>query len=135
MIEVECFMAECPAMDRWKRFHNEFRALMEEEDRIVQQRESRDCFHGLVIYGESREFGSWSFAGSATENLQARFDLLATEAGIALGSPPGTPPRIYWLDRLFFDLRENKSQHVRIYKARLARRTWCGMERNRAACI
>jgi hypothetical protein len=109
------FVAACPAMDPWKRFHNEFKALMEEEDRIVRQRELGDWFHGTVIYGESGEFGSWSFARSATESLQARFELLATEAGIALGSPPGIVPHVYWLDSLFVDLRENKSQHIRIY--------------------
>jgi hypothetical protein len=102
-------------MDPWKRFHNEFMALMEEEDRIVRQRDLGDWFQGHVIYGESGEFGSWSLANSATESLQARFELLATEAGIALGSPPGTLPRVYWLHRLFADLRANNSQHIRIY--------------------
>jgi hypothetical protein len=102
-------------MDRWKRLHNKFKALMEEEDEIVRQRELRDWLHGSVIYEESREFGSWSLAGSATESLLARFELLAARAGVALGSPPGTPPHVYWLDRLFFDLRQNKSQHIRIY--------------------
>jgi hypothetical protein len=102
-------------MDPWKRLHNEFKALMEEEDRIVRQRELRDWFHATVIYEEFGEFGWWSFANSATESLQARFELLATEAGIALNSPPGTVPRDYWLHRLFVDLRANNSQHIRIY--------------------
>ncbi len=88
---------------------------MEEEDRIVRQRELGDWFHGDVTYGESGEFGSWSFASSTTESLQARFELLATEAGIALSSPPGTLPHVYWLHRLFVDLRANKSPHIRIY--------------------
>lgn len=88
---------------------------MDEEDRIVRQRELKDCFHGDVIYGESEEFGSWSLASSATESLQARFLLLATEAGIALSSPPGTLPHVYWLHRLFVDLRANNSRHIRIY--------------------
>jgi hypothetical protein len=102
-------------MNPWKRFHNEFKALLEEEDRIVRQRELRDRLNGTVIYQESGEFGSWSLAGGATESLKARFELLATEAGIALGSPPGIVPHVYWLDGLFVDLRENKSQHIRIY--------------------
>lgn len=109
------FVAVCPAMDLWKRFHNDFKALMEEEDRIVRQRELRDRFHVDVIYEESEEFGSWSFSSSATESLQARFELLAAEAGIALGSPSGTSPHVYWLHRLFVDLRANNSQHIRIY--------------------
>jgi len=108
-------VAACSAMNPWKRFQSEFEALRAEEDRIVQERGLRDWFHGDVIYGESGEFGSWSLAGSATESLQARFELLATEAGIALGSPAGTLPHVYWLHRLFVDLRANKSRHIRIY--------------------
>jgi hypothetical protein len=102
-------------MNPWKRFYDDFSALMEEEDRIVRQRGLRGWFYGTVIYGESEEFGLWSFASSATESLQARFELLAAEAGIALGSPAGTPPHFYWLDRLFVDLRANHSQYIRIY--------------------
>jgi hypothetical protein len=41
--------------------------------------------------------------------------LLATEAGIALNSPPGTVPYVYRLHRLFADLRANNSQRIRIY--------------------
>jgi hypothetical protein len=107
-------VAACPTMNPWKRFRNEFKALMEEEDRIVRQRELGDRFYALVLYRESGEFGSWSFAGSATESLQARFELLATEAGIALSSPPGTLPHVYWLHCLFEDLRANNSPHIRI---------------------
>jgi len=103
-------------MDPWKRLHNEFKALMEVEDRSVRERELRDRFHGHVMYGESGKFGSWTLAGSPTESLQARFELLATEAGIALSSPPGTSPLDYWLHRLFVDLREIKSQHLQIYE-------------------
>jgi antitoxin component HigA of HigAB toxin-antitoxin module len=102
-------------MNPWKRLHSEFKALMEEEDRIVRERGLKDWFHGAVTNGESGEFGCWSFASSATESLQARFELLATEAGIALGSPPTTSSQFYWLHRLFADLRANKSQHLRIY--------------------
>ncbi len=102
-------------MNPWNRFHNEFKVLMEEEDTIVRERGLRGWFHGSVIYEESREFGSWSFASITTESLQARFDVVAAEAGIALGSPPGAMPGAYWLDRLFADLRANKSQHIRIF--------------------
>src|SRR5258708_30678905 len=88
---------------------------MDEEDRIVRQRELKDCFHGDVIYGESEEFGSWSLASSATESLQVRFLLLATQAGIALSSPPGTLPHVYWLHRLFVDLRAKNSLHSLLF--------------------
>jgi hypothetical protein len=111
-------------MEPWTRLHNEFHALMEEEDRIIQQRDLRDRFHGEVFYGEnSGECGSWSLVNSATESLQVRFELLATEAGIALGSPPETLPLFYWLHCLFVDLRANHSQHIRTYDTDLGNDT------------
>jgi hypothetical protein len=102
-------------MNPWKRFHNEFKALMEEEDTIVRERGLRGWFHGSVIYEESGECGSWSFDSITTESLQARFEVIAAEAGLALGSPPGALPHIYWLHRLFADLRAHQSQHILIY--------------------
>lgn len=98
------------------KFHNQFEALMEEEDRIVQQRASpRDCCHAYAyITEDSGEFGCWVL-GSTSESLQARFELLATKSGLALGSPLGTLPLQYWLHRLFLDLRANDSNHTRTY--------------------
>jgi hypothetical protein len=102
-------------MDTWKRFHNEFEALMEEEGRIVQQRAGREWFYAHVSYRGTGEFGSWSLLSSTTESLYAQFESLVTEAGIAPGSPPGTLPDTYWLHRLFADLHVNNSPHVPLY--------------------
>ena len=102
-------------MNPWERFHNEFNALVEEEDAAVRQRRLPNWFHGSVIYEESEEFGSWSFHSITTESLQARFEVIAAKAGFALGSPQGTLPHIYWLDRLFADLRSHKSKHILLY--------------------
>jgi hypothetical protein len=41
--------------------------------------------------------------------------LLAAEAGIALGCPPGILPRTHWFHSLFLDLRANNSNLLRAY--------------------
>jgi hypothetical protein len=41
--------------------------------------------------------------------------LLVTEAGIALGCPPGLLPQSYWFHSLFLDLRANNSNLLRAY--------------------
>jgi hypothetical protein len=46
--------------------------------------------------------------------LKARFAVLATEAGIALGSPPGISPLKYWLYHLYVDLRAENSELIDI---------------------
>src|SRR5579862_544026 len=78
------FVATEPAMNPWKRLHDEFNALMQEEDRIVEQRGLKDWCYAYVTDRESGEFGGW-VASITTEHLNARFELLATEAGIELG--------------------------------------------------
>ena len=45
-------------MDPLKKFHNEFKALMEEEDRIVQQRGAGDYCFAYVI-DQSGAFDGW----------------------------------------------------------------------------
>ena len=93
--------------------HNEFRALMEEEDRIVQDRVPGDWCYAYVSCPEPGEFGCW-VENRPTESIHERFEFLATKAGIALGSPPGTSPNSYFLRQLFHDLSANNSTHIRI---------------------
>jgi hypothetical protein len=106
-------------MNPWKSFRNEFRALMEEEDLAVKRRVPQGCCYAYITFRESAEFSCW-VESNATESLQARFKLLATEAGIALGSPPATAPFLYWMQHLFLGLRANKSAHVHIYSDTVA---------------
>lgn len=101
-------------MDPWKRLHHEFNELMEEENRIVQQRGLSDRCYAYVTGLESGTF-DYLLESIPSESLQVRFARLATEAGIALGSPPGTPPLTYWIHRLFLDLSANNSPLIRIY--------------------
>jgi hypothetical protein len=100
-------------MNPWKKLHNEFKALMEEEDRIVQQREARDYCH-LHFTHRSGMFDGW-VEGSTTDSLQARFELLAAEAGVALGAPAGTAAHKYWLQSVFLGLRAKGSSQVRMF--------------------
>jgi hypothetical protein len=103
------------AANIWRKIKNGFRALMEEEDRIVQQGGLSGWCYAHINCPDSRDPGG-SWVGSiAKESLQARFELLATEAAIALGSPAETIPHVYWLHRLLLDLRGNDSNHVRFY--------------------
>jgi hypothetical protein len=40
-------------MNPWKRLHNEFKALMEEEDRMIQQGEPKNRCYAYVTEGAS----------------------------------------------------------------------------------
>jgi hypothetical protein len=62
----------------------------------------------------SSECGLWMLLGRFDDNFLSQFRLSATSAGIALGSPKGTKPLVFWLHRIFIDWRENKSHLDRI---------------------
>jgi len=70
-------------MNPWKRIHNEFKRLADEEDRIVRQRELQEFCNAYVTFPESGEVDCW-IQSMATEDLQAGFEVVAAEAGIAL---------------------------------------------------
>ncbi len=100
-------------MNPWNKFYHEFKALMDEEDRIVRQRVTQEFCYAHVAFRESGEVQCW-VQSMATEGLQAGFELVAAEAGRSLGSPTGTPAQDHWLQQLFLDLRAIKSDHVNI---------------------
>jgi hypothetical protein len=94
--------------------YDEFRALMEEEDRISSdQHVPRGCAY--VSHPAPGRFGGWP--NMPIESLQVRFELLATKAGIALGARPGTSPDEFWLLCLFLDLHANSSRLIRFSTA------------------
>jgi len=107
------------AMNPWKNFRNEFKALMEEEELLRRQGVLRDLCHAHVRYGEPGEPNYW-VESIATESLQLRFELLANQAGIALGWQSGASPQQYFIRHLFLDLRANKSRHIDLYSDRAA---------------
>ena len=88
---------------------------MEEEQNIVQRLIGGDMLYAYFTDRESGEFGNCWPEGISSEGFTARFELLATEGGIALGAPTGTSPLTYWLDCLLLDLRANKSNHLRTF--------------------
>jgi hypothetical protein len=101
-------------MNLWKKIGHDFKALMDEENRIVRQRVPQEFSYAYVTYGESGEVDCW-VQSIATEGLLAGFELVAAEAGKALGSPPGISPQKYLLHHLFVDLRTNDSDHLHNY--------------------
>jgi len=101
-------------MNPWKKIYNEFKALMDEENQIVQQLGSQDCCYAYVTDQGPGKFNAW-VENVASESLRARLEWRATEAGIALGSPPGVLPQIYWFHNVFLDLRANNSALLRAY--------------------
>jgi len=128
------------AVNLWKKLHHEFNALMEEEHRIVEQQIDGDNLYAYFTYRQAGELAGFWLEGVASESFAARFELLATEGGVALGAPKGTSPLSYWFDRFLLDLCANKSNHLRmcsgvagfverlleasgLYCARLARRS------------
>ena len=58
------------------------------------------------------QYGEWTLSNGPNENFKADFEALATDAGIALGSPPGTEPYKFWLHSLFLNLWEHKSPEL-----------------------
>ena len=94
-------------------FHGKFKALMEEEDRIVPQRLLKEGCYLVVAHPEPPRFDCWA-VNMATESLEAEFVLLATKAGMALSPPLGTSPFDHWLRCLFLDSRANHRELIRI---------------------
>jgi hypothetical protein len=111
--ETRVFAAR--ASNAWKRLHSEFMSLREEEDRLVHQRTIEDRLYAYFTCQDSGEIGGCWWEGITSERLAARFELLGTEGGIALGAPRDTSPLNYWLACLLVDLRAHKSNHLRMY--------------------
>jgi hypothetical protein len=101
------------AMNPWKQIGDKFKTLMEEEDLLARERILGERCYVYVACGQSGE-SSWA-EGFATESFQARFELVATEAGVALGCPPGTSPETYWLNRLRLELIATDSDFSHMY--------------------
>jgi hypothetical protein len=101
------------AISQWNRLGHEFRALLEEEHRIIVQPVAADLLYAYFTFTESGGFGGLWLEGGATESFAERFELLIMKGGIALDPPPGTCPRAHWLHSLLLHLRANESNHLR----------------------
>jgi len=111
--------------DVWHEFQEKFQSLANEEHTAEVWRNDRwvraHCDYtdpapwasALDLpFPPKQECGLWVLSGGASEGLRARFEALATRAGVALDPPQGTTPRDFWLHRLFLDLRENNSDEL-----------------------
>jgi hypothetical protein len=96
------------ARNPWKRLREGFIALMKKEQRILRLGGAKDCCYAYIA-GD----GGW-VEGSPTERVQSQFELLATEAGLALGCPSRTLPLTKWIQSLYHDLRANGSKFIHI---------------------
>jgi hypothetical protein len=92
-------------------FHQRFWALKEEEDRIIQQGGAQERCRAYLTWVPGEELGGWVEV-AASESLEARFELLAMEAGLALRPPTGTSPLNHFLKSLYLDLRASHSSHL-----------------------
>lgn len=99
----------------WQRLHAEFEAISIEEQKELRNTRQDRGLHAFDDFknAASSEFGDWMLYEGPNESLRARFEVLATCAGIALGSSQGTKPIDFWFSRLYLDLMENRSKHLR----------------------
>jgi hypothetical protein len=58
------------------------------------------------------ESGTWQLGAGPNEDLKARFEALATRAGILLSVPQSIAPRDFWLHSLCVYLRSIKSENL-----------------------
>jgi hypothetical protein len=93
----------------------DFKALQIEEHRTIQELQAKDFLYAHFSIQKSGESSSWWLAGVTTEKTRAEFEMLATEGGIAFGSPAGTSPQDHLLHGLFLDLRATDSNHLRMF--------------------
>jgi hypothetical protein len=120
-----------PEADMWRNFRDEFRSLASEE-RIILQRTRED--RGLRVHCEYNsdrsiaednlcrdrlfcllyrlETGRWDVTEGPNRDFKARFEALATRAGLELGPPTGTLPVDFWLHSLSLHLRRSNSNDL-----------------------
>jgi hypothetical protein len=96
-------------MDDWRKLHSEFMAIADEEYNADPHAVSRAAYGA---YTQNDEFGNWTIPAGNRELLCARFELIATKAGIALGTPGGVRPMYFWLHRLREYLANSKSNYL-----------------------
>jgi len=102
----------------WQRISSDFAKLADEEKGTSK--------HPLSVMATQEanhptDLATWSIHNSHSENFTARFELLASQAGKALGPlPSGAAPFQYWLHRLYQHLREERSRHThcQVYTSR-----------------
>lgn len=117
--------------ESWGDFRDKFKSLADEERAILQARredrglrvhceynsdrsasEDKLCRDGLFCLLYRLETGRWDVTEGPNRDFKARFEALATRAGIELGSPTGTLPLYFWLHSLSVHLRRTDSKEL-----------------------
>lgn len=104
----------------WHGLHIEFKALAEEELR-KDPNNKKDQWLRAYVTRNLKNGEEWSLSSGVDEGFRARFEVLATRAGIALGAQPGSTPTLEsWLHALFEDLLAHQSRELFAAKKRTA---------------
>src|ERR1019366_5227567 len=114
----------------WRSFRDEFQLLADDQRKLVRAmrqgdrrlraycgynsdrtpRESELVAKGLACLLYKPESGTWKLGEGPSEDLKARFEALATRAGIALKPPHGITALDFWLHSLSIHLRRTASR-------------------------
>ncbi len=116
--------------DLWRDYRDAFQSLADEQRAFVRAMQKGDrrlrayCGYnsdmtpleselveqGLACLLYRVESGTWQLGKGPNEDLKARFEALATRAGIALHPPQGIAARDFWLHRLCLHLRRTENK-------------------------
>src|SRR5262249_18119342 len=97
-------------MDDWQRLHDRFMQLKEEEEGFMRNQIGRPHLRAHVDIVSDPPF--CILRDGPNDNFTSRFELVATEAGIALVSPSDVRPRDYWLATLFKHFKPQNSDYI-----------------------
>jgi hypothetical protein len=96
----------------WHGFHVEFKALAEEELRKDPNNRG-DRWLRAYLTRDDETGEEWHVSAGVDEGFRARFEVLATRAGITLRAQVLTiPPLEFWLHALFENLLEDRSAEL-----------------------
>jgi hypothetical protein len=98
----------------WHKFHEEFTAFSREEEIFAPDNSNDRWLRAYVTYkGQDSSLGEWILSTGLNEGFRARFDVVATRAGIEANLHGSTStPLDFWLHNVFLDLLENRSKFL-----------------------
>ena len=122
------FWKHAAESDFWRHFQGKFEALADEERTVVLKTHPDRGLRAYCVYNSDRtaaeaesirqgvlcllyrfESGKWSLSDGPNENFKARYEALATRAGIRLCPPRDARPLDFWLHSLCLQLRRTDS--------------------------
>lgn len=96
----------------WQGLHIQFDRLGQEELTFVRGKLKDHFLRAYADYrtAENPEYGDWTLSEGPNEGFRARFEILATRAGVALGSTQRKQALDCWLHHVFMNLLDRKSK-------------------------